>query len=68
LRGLRRERTLRDFMLEFMRKAIVESPADYAHWSDAMQRLHDQASEDRLRGMAMAEVRMLVGMSESDEV
>lgn len=61
LRGLKRERQLRDFLLEFMRRAIVESPNDYAQWSDAMQRMHEQAIENRLRGMAMAEVRMLVG-------
>ncbi len=66
IRGLKRERLLRDFLLDFMRRAIVESPADYARWSDAMQRLHDQAMEDRLRGMAMAEVRMLVGTGDSE--
>jgi hypothetical protein len=46
------------------RRAIVESPADYQKWSDAMQRLHDQAVADRLRGMALAEVRMLTGVGE----
>lgn len=64
-RGMRRERQLRDYMLELMRKAIVESPNDYERWSAAMQRLHDQAIEDRLRGMAMAEVRMLTGVEQT---
>lgn len=63
-RGGQRERQLRDYLMEFIRRAIVEAPGDYARWSDAMQRLHDQAVEDRLRGMALAEVRMLVGLSE----
>jgi len=63
-RGGQRERLLRDHLLELARRAIVESPADYQKWSDAMQRLHDQAVADRLRGMALAEVRMLTGVGE----
>jgi hypothetical protein len=64
LRGSRRERELREYITSFARRAIVQSLIDYPRWADAMQRLHDQAVEDRLRGMAMAEVRMLVGMSD----
>jgi hypothetical protein len=60
-RGLRRERQLRDFLIEFTRRAIVEAPNDYERWADAMQRLNTQAADDRLRGMAMAELKMLVG-------
>jgi indolepyruvate ferredoxin oxidoreductase len=61
-RGMRRERQLRDYMLEVARRAIAESPTNYDAWCAAMQRLNDQASDDRLRGMALAEVRMLTGL------
>lgn len=61
-RGQRRERLLRDFVIDFARRAIVDAPGDYERWVGAMLRLHDQAIEDRLRGMAMAEVRMLLGV------
>jgi len=64
LRGGRRERELREYIVAFVRRAIVESPQqggiEYPRWADAMQRLHDQAAEDRLRGMAMSEIRMLI--------
>ena len=43
-------------------RAIAESPTNYDTWCAAMQRLNDQAIDDRLRGMALAEVRMLTGI------
>jgi hypothetical protein len=58
-RGSRRDRQVRQFMMDFIRRALAEAPGNYAAWSDAMNRLHLQAAEDRLRAMALAEVRML---------
>src|SRR5262249_31401129 len=59
-RGSRRERELRDYLVGVVQRAI-ESPADrYEQWAETLQRLHNQAVEGRLRGMALAEVRMLV--------
>jgi hypothetical protein len=64
-RGLNRERQLRDYLIEMTRRAIVEAPNNHERWSDIMQRLNVQAIDDRLRSMAMAEVRMLVGLPEN---
>lgn len=59
-RGTRRERELREYLIGFIKRAIDGAGSDYEGWADAMQRLHLQAMENRLRGMALAEVRMLV--------
>jgi hypothetical protein len=58
-RGTRRERDLRAYLIEFVMRAIDNAPRDFERWSEAMRRLHHQAAEDRLRGMALSEIRML---------
>ncbi len=59
-RGTRRDRELRDFVMEFVKKAAAGAGQEYEQWAGAMHRLHLQAAENRLRGMAIAEVKMLV--------
>jgi Pyruvate/2-oxoacid:ferredoxin oxidoreductase gamma subunit len=61
-RGTRRERQLRDYVIECVKRAAAGAPSKYEHWNEVLLRLHNQALEHRLRGMAMAEVRMLAGM------
>lgn len=60
-RGTRRERELRDFILDFVQRAADLAQSNYDLWLERMKRLHHHAAEDRLRGMALAEVKMLVG-------
>ncbi len=60
IRGTRRERQLRDLVIDVVERATEGAAQDYARWSETLQRLHHQAREERLRGMAMSELRMLV--------
>ena len=50
---------------EFAAEAAIGAASDYDRWADAMHRLHLQAEDDRLRGMALSELRMLIAPSES---
>jgi hypothetical protein len=59
-RGTRRERELRDYLVDFIKRAAEHSPVDYERLAEGMQRLHNQAVENRLRGMALAELKMLI--------
>lgn len=60
-RGTRREREVRQYILDFMNRAVAAaSTPSYPRWVEAMRRLHLQAADDRLRGMALAELHMLV--------
>ena len=59
-RGSRRQRELRDFVLEFIRRAADSTSGTDQGWLEPMHRLHLMAAEDRLRDMAIAEVKMLV--------
>lgn len=59
-RGTRRERQIRDLVAEVVAQAARDGPQDYARWTETLQRLHVQAVDDRLRGMAVAELRMLI--------
>lgn len=59
-RGSRRDRELRQYIIDFIQRARHGMDRDYDTWSEAMQRLHHQAAERRLRNMALPEVRMLV--------
>ncbi len=58
-RGTRRERELREYTMELVRRAGYESEQRYEHWRDVFRRLHHHAVENRLRDMAIAELRML---------
>jgi hypothetical protein len=58
-RGSARERDLRQYLIELINRAIDGASSDYERWTQVFTRLHDQAAEDRLRGMSLAEVRML---------
>jgi len=59
-RGLKRERDLREFVIELLKSSIEGSTANYESWNEAMMRLHTQAADNRLRGMAISELRMLI--------
>ncbi len=60
-RGTRRDRQIRDLVAEVVVHAARAAPAEYARWNETLQRLHGQAVDDRLRGMAVSELRMLTG-------
>ncbi len=64
LRGTRRERRLRDEVQALVDRAIAESPGSperRARWEEAFGRLHPLALDNRIRSMAINELRMLVG-------
>ena len=61
IRGTRRDREVCDLVIDFVRRAAGGVGHDYDRFADAMRRLHEQAQTDRLRGMAPAEIRMLLG-------
>lgn len=66
-RGTRRDRELREYMISLVQQATYGSSDDYDTWAEAMHRLHTYAVEQRLRSMAVSEVRMLVdGKPEPD--
>jgi indolepyruvate ferredoxin oxidoreductase len=58
-RGTRREREIRSYVMDFVQRARFGCAAHYELWADAMSRLHHHAAEERLRDMALAELRML---------
>ena len=58
-RGTKRERALRDYVVDLVRRTTHRESGDYEHFQNALHRLHQQALEDRLRGMAISEVRIL---------
>ena len=57
----RHERQIRDLVINVVEHATRSEPAGYDRWFESLQRLHDQAVDDRLRGMAISELRMLIG-------
>ncbi|MHC4419581.1 MAG: hypothetical protein ACYS1E_03195 [Planctomycetota bacterium] len=59
-RGSAVQRQIRDVVTDVVERAARGAARDYARWSETMQRLHNQALEDRLRGMALSELRMLI--------
>jgi hypothetical protein len=59
-RGSKRERDLRDYLIDVVKRATEGASGEYERWSEAILRLHNQSAENRLRGMALAEVKMLV--------
>jgi len=58
-RGTRLDRERRDYVIDLIHRAMYHDDAQYQVWCDAMRRLHVQCRDDRLRDMAMAELRML---------
>lgn len=58
-RGTRLDRERRDYMISLIQRAMYHDDGDYEAWCNAMYRLHTQSRDDRLREMAMAEIRML---------
>ena len=64
IRGTVRDREIRELVTDFISRAAEGVGHDYERFADAMRRLHEQAQNDRLRGMAPAEVRMLLGSIE----
>jgi Pyruvate/2-oxoacid:ferredoxin oxidoreductase gamma subunit len=63
-RGSRRDRELRQYMIDFIQRATHECGRNYDAWAEAMHRLHHHAVEQRLRSMAVSEVRMLADGAE----
>ena len=59
-RGTSRQREMRSFIIDLVRRATRGSTHDYRRWSEALQRLHGQACNGRLETMALSELRMLV--------
>jgi len=59
-RGSRRERELRDLVIDFVDRAASQMKDDYDVYANAMHRLHVQSAEDRLRTMAASELRMML--------
>ncbi len=60
-RGTPRERQIRDVVIDVVQRATETGARDYDRWSETLQRLHHQALEGRLRGMALSELHMLLG-------
>jgi hypothetical protein len=63
-RGPRRARGIRSVVTDFAAQAAAGAASDYDRWADAMHRLHLQAEDDRLRDMALSELRMLLAPSD----
>ena len=59
-RGTSLQRQIRDLVIDVARRAEHGAGGNYDQWAETLQRLHDQAQEGRLRGMALSELRMLV--------
>ena len=59
-RGTRHERDMREYVVDIARQAAQTSGHMYHAWTDIFRRLHMHAAENRLRGMALSEIRMLV--------
>lgn len=59
-RGTKRERELREYVIAMLERAKKGAETQYDQWADALSRLHHHAEEDRLRTMALAELRMLI--------
>jgi Pyruvate/2-oxoacid:ferredoxin oxidoreductase gamma subunit len=59
-RGTAHEREVRDLVINIVEQATAAPREEYDHWCEAMQRLHLQAMHDRLFGMAVSELKMLV--------
>jgi Pyruvate/2-oxoacid:ferredoxin oxidoreductase gamma subunit len=59
-RGTAVERRIRERVIDVVEQAARGAASDYARWSEIIQRLHDQAADGRLRGMALSELSMLI--------
>jgi Pyruvate/2-oxoacid:ferredoxin oxidoreductase gamma subunit len=59
-RGTALQRQIRDLVIDVVERAARGAAHDYARWAETLQRLHNQVLEDRLRGMALSELRMLI--------
>jgi hypothetical protein len=60
-RGTAREREIRGLVINVVEQATRSEPGGYDRWFESLQRLHDQAVNDRLSAMAVSELRMLIG-------
>ena len=64
-RGTAREREIRALVIHVVEQASRAGAEEYERWCESLQRLHDQAVDDRLRGMALSELHMLIGEEEA---
>ncbi len=60
-RGTAREREIRALVINVVEQATGAGGEEYERWCESLQRLHDQAVDDRLRNMALSELHMLIG-------
>ncbi len=61
-RGTAHVREIRDVVVKVIDRAQAAPREEYDRWAEALQRLHIQAADDRLVGMALSELRMLTGL------
>jgi Pyruvate/2-oxoacid:ferredoxin oxidoreductase gamma subunit len=59
-RGSRRTRALRRVVVDFVEQAVEGMQRDYDRYAMTMRHLQEQASDDRLRSMAVSELQMLL--------
>ena len=59
-RGSNLERQRRSYVIDLIERAARGAARDYQLWARTLKRLHDQALDDRLRGMALSELCMFV--------
>ena len=59
-RGTAREREIRELVINVVEQATRAEPDGYDRWCESLQRLYDQGVDDRLRGMVVSELRMLI--------
>ena len=59
-RGTAREREIRELVINVVEQATRAEPDGYDRWCESLQRLHDQALDDRLRGMVVSELKLLI--------
>ena len=60
-RGTKRERAIRDTVMDIVEKAARSTPHNYEAYREVLRRLHDQATDHRLREMTIPELQMLIG-------
>lgn len=59
-RGSQRQRDLRNYIIGCVKRALDSDGSEFDLWRTIFERLYSQAADDRLRDMAISEVKMLV--------
>jgi len=66
-RGTRRERELREYLIDFVKRATRNAGRSYERYQIGLARLHKHAMDHRLRGMALSEAKMLTEHQQAAE-